>query len=136
MVVGYAALTHPTASRSALPRRDRLVAAVVVEAALRLAAEPTGLDIFHEQRTRPVFRISQPLMQHLHDRKTRIETDEIGEFQRPHRVMRAELHGGVDRLDVPDALIERVDRLVDHRQQDAADDEGRKILRYRNLLSD
>ena len=49
-------------------------------------------------------------------------------------VMRAELHRGVDRLDVPDALIERVDRLVDHRQQDAVDDEGREIFRNRDRL--
>ena len=40
------------------------------------------------------------------------------------------------RLDVADALIERVDRLVDHRQQDAVDDEGGKILRHRDLLAE
>ena len=40
----------------------------------------------------------------------------------------AELHRGVDRLDRADALVERVDRLVDHRQQDAVDDEGREVL--------
>ena len=32
---------------------------------------------------------------------------------------------------VADALVERVDRLVDHRQQDAVDDEGGEILRDR-----
>ena len=32
-------------------------------------------------------------------------------------------------FDGADALIQRVDRLVDHRQQDAVDDEGREILR-------
>ena len=40
----------------------------------------------------------------------------------------AEPHGGVDRLDIPDALIERVHGLVDHREQNAVDDERRKIL--------
>ncbi len=40
-------------------RRHRLVAAVVVEAALRLAAEPAGLDVFHQQRARAVFRVGQ-----------------------------------------------------------------------------
>ncbi len=34
------------------------------------------------------------------------------------------------------ALIERVDRLVDHRQQDAVDDEGREVLRRRRLLAE
>src|SRR5258707_5045299 len=71
-------------SGGALPRRDRLVAAIVVEAALGLAAEPAGLDIFHQQRTRPILGVRQPLVQNLHDRKTGIETDEIGMSPRRH----------------------------------------------------
>ena len=55
-------------------------------------------------------------MQDLHDREAGVEPDEIGEFERPHRVVGAEPHGGVDRLDIADAFIERVNRLVDHRQ--------------------
>src|SRR5690606_16720496 len=35
------------------------LAAIVVETAARLAAEPAGLDIFHEQRAGTVFRVSQ-----------------------------------------------------------------------------
>ena len=42
----------------------------------------------------------------------------------------------VDRLDIADAFVERVDRLVDHRQQDAVDDEGREIFRDRDLLAE
>ncbi len=67
-------------------------------------------------------------MQHLHDRQAGVETDEVGELQRAHRMIGAELHGRVDGIDGADAFIERVDRLVDHRQQDAVDDEGRKIF--------
>ena len=48
----------------------------------------------------------------------------------------AEPHGGVDRFDVPDPLIERVDRLVDHRQQDAVHDERREVLRHRDGLAE
>ena len=47
----------------------------------------------------------------------------------------AQPHGLVDRLHRAHALIERVDRLVDHRQQDAIDDEGGKILRDRDALA-
>ena len=82
------------------------------------------------------FEVRQPLVQHLHDREAGVEPDEIGEFQRTHRMMGAEPHRRVDRLDVADAFIERVDRLVDHRQQDAVDDEGRKIFRDRDLLAE
>ena len=38
----------------------------------------------------------------------------------------AKPHRCVDRLDRADAFVERVDRLVDHRQQNAVDDESRK----------
>ena len=48
--------------------------------------------------------------------------------ERAHRLVGAELHRGVDDLDGADALVERVDRLVDHRHQDAVDDEGREVL--------
>ena len=34
----------------------------------------------------------------------------------------------------PDALVQRVDRLVDHRQQDAVDDEGREIFGHDTVL--
>ena len=119
-----------------LARRHRRLAAVVVEAALGFAAEPAGLDVFHQQRTGPVLGVGQALVQHLHHRQAGIEADEVGELERPHRMVRAEPHRGVDRLDRADAFVQRVDRLVDHRQQDAVDDEGRKILRHRYLLAE
>src|SRR5205809_882738 len=65
------ALTNAGSERtncSNLPRRHRLGAAIVVEAALGLASQPAGLDIFYQQRTGPVFGIREPFMQHLHDR--------------------------------------------------------------------
>ena len=40
----------------------------------------------------------------------------------------AEPHRGVDRLDGTDAFVERVDRLVDHRQEDAVDDECGEVF--------
>src|SRR5258708_39415592 len=39
-----------------------------------------------------------------------------------------EPHRGVDGLDVAHTLIERIDGLVDHRLQDAIDDEGGEVL--------
>src|SRR5713101_9274596 len=91
-----APLPAPTALNGS-PRRDRLVAAIVVEAALGLAAEPAGLDVLYQQRARPILGVRQTLMRHLHDRQTGVEADEIGKFERPHRMVRAELHRGVDR---------------------------------------
>src|SRR6185312_5308991 len=79
-------------SDAPLARRHRLFAAIIIEAALRLAAEPAGLDIFHQQRARPVLRIRQAFIEHLHHRQTGIEADEVGELERPHRMVGAEPH--------------------------------------------
>ncbi|CAD5252737.1 conserved hypothetical protein [Bosea sp. 62] len=117
-----------------LARRNRLFAAIIVKAALGLAAEPAGLDVLHQQRAWPVLRIGETVMQHLHHRQAGVEADEVGKLERAHRMIRAEPHRRVDRLDRADALIERVDGLVDHRQQDAVDDEGREILGDRRRL--
>src|SRR5205085_12220194 len=57
-------------------RRNRLVAAVIVKTALRLAPAPAGFDVFHQERARPVLRARQAPAQHLHDGKARIEHHE------------------------------------------------------------
>jgi len=67
-------------------------------------------------------------MQHLHHRQAGVETDEIGELQGTHRMIGAQAHRRIDRLDGADAFVKRVDRFVDHRQQDTVDDKGRKIF--------
>src|SRR3984893_7207984 len=108
--------------------RHRLLAAVIVETAPALAAEPAGLDVFHQQRAGPVLRIGETLVEHLHHREAGIEPDEIRELERAHRMVGAEPHRRIDCVDRADAFIERVDGLVDHRQQNAVDDEGGKIL--------
>jgi 3-hydroxybutyryl-CoA dehydrogenase len=99
-------------------------------------ADFIGLDIFHQQRTRPVFRIGEPFVEHLHDRQAGIETDEVGQLQRSHRMMGTEPHGGIDCLDRADAFVEGIDRLIDHRQQDAVDDKGRIVFGDRDRLAD
>ena len=43
------------ASFQLLAGRHRLFAAIVIEAAIGFAAQPSGLDIFHQQRAGPVF---------------------------------------------------------------------------------
>src|SRR6516162_4602645 len=125
-----------TKSERVLARRNGLLAAIIVETALGLATEPAGLDIFHEQRTRPVFGIGQSLMQDLHDRQAGVETDEIGKLERTHRMVRAEFHGRIDCFDVPYTLVKGIDFFVDHRQKNPVDDKGGEILRYRDLLAE
>src|SRR5579862_823369 len=78
------------AASAELPRRDGMIPAIIVEAAPRLLAEPAGFDILHQQRAGPVLRIREALVEHLHDRETGIEPDEVGQLQRSHRVIGAE----------------------------------------------
>ncbi len=59
----------------------------------------------------------------------------VREFQRAHRVVRAKPHGFVDGFNRTDALVQRVDGFVDHGQQNAIDDEGRKIFRDGRFLT-
>ena len=63
---------------------------VLVEAAPRLAAEPTRLHVLAEQRTRCVLRVAETLVEHLHDRHTGVEPDQIRERERAHRMVEAE----------------------------------------------
>lgn len=67
-------------------------------------------------------------MKHVHDRKADVETYEIGQFKRPHRMIGAQFQRGVDAFDCADVFVQHVDRFVDHRYQYAVDDEGWKNL--------
>src|SRR5450432_1227815 len=79
--------SNEAARSGRLARRDRLLAAIVVEAAAGFAAQPAGLDVLHQQRTRPVFRIGQALVQDVHDRQNGVEADEVTELERAHRMV-------------------------------------------------
>src|SRR5438477_11908414 len=81
--------TRPTETAKPLPRRLRRVALAIVKPAPGFAAEPPGFDVFYEERAGAVLAVGEPLIQHLHDREARIEPDEIGQFQRSHRVVGA-----------------------------------------------
>ena len=75
-------------------------------------------------------------MQHLHDRDARVEPDQVGERERPHRMREAELRDRVDRLRLGDAFQQRVRGLVDERHQDAVRDEAREVVRLGRLLAE
>ena len=111
-----------------LARLYRCLAPVIIEPALRLAAQPTGFDIFGQQRAGAIFCIRQPVMQNVHNGKAGVQTNKVRKLQWPHRMVRPQLHRTVDRLDVADPFVKRIDRLVDHWHQDAVHDEGGKIL--------
>src|SRR5262249_54311869 len=74
-----------------LYRRD-LLCLVVVKPLPGLAAEAAGVDHLFQKRGGPVFRVVEALVEDLHHRQHRVETDQIGECQGSDRVIAAELH--------------------------------------------
>src|SRR5260370_42037109 len=68
---------------------------IPVKTALRLPSQPAGVDVLAEDGRRPVLVLAQALVQHFRDVEAGVEADEIGQRQRPHRHVGAQLHGGV-----------------------------------------
>src|SRR6185369_1039521 len=85
--------------------------AVSVKTLPGLAAKMAGIDHFLQQGGRTVFRVVEAFVEDLHHRQHRVEPDEIGQRQRPDRMVAAELHAGVDLFRRRDPLLESEDRL-------------------------
>jgi hypothetical protein len=96
--------------------------------AAALPAEVPGSDHAAEQGTRSILRIAEALVQHVEDSQAHVQSDEVREGERAHRVVHAELHDRVDGLGRADALHHREDRLVDHRHEDAVGDEAGVVV--------
>jgi hypothetical protein len=76
-------------------------------------------------------------VQHLEDVEAGVEADEVGERQRAHRVVHAELHHLVDAPPwSPTPSITAVAGLVDHRHQDAVGDEPGEVVRLHRHLAE
>ena len=97
---------------------------IIIEADTGLDAESLAADHLAEQRACRILVVTRILEDDIHDRKADVQTDEIAEFQRAHRVVAAELHSIVDAFDVSYAGVKDVDRLIDHGDEDPVDYES------------
>src|SRR6267142_6104 len=122
-------------SRASSTTCSRTSVAVDIEPLPRFSAELSFGDHFLEQRRRPVLLLVEPVLQHLHDGEAHVEADQIGERQRPERVIHAELHHLIDRFRSRDALVYAEDRFVDHRHQHAVRHESRRVIHFNRSLS-
>src|SRR5262245_33345955 len=86
---------------------------VLVETAHHLLAEPARRDVLAQQRARPVLVVTELAMQHLGDREAGVEADQIGELERPHRMIEAELDTGIDIARGAQAFIEPIASFVE-----------------------
>ena len=115
-------LPEPAAARSrsrSSARRNGLRTRIVVESPADLAAEPAGLDILNQQRRGPELGIAGRAVKHPDDLEAGIEPDEVRQLQRSHRVICTKAHRCINRFNRPNALIKRVNRLIDHWQKNA-----------------
>ena len=71
---------------------------VRVEPAPALPAEPPGSDHFLQLGRRPIFRVVEVGVEHVHHGEQDVETDHVGQRERSDRMVAAELHAVVDLL--------------------------------------
>src|SRR6266478_1262249 len=114
-------------SRASSTTCSRMSVAVDIEPRTRLAAQPSRRDHLCQEPRRRIL-VTQALLQHLHDRETHVETDEIGEREGPERMLHAQLHHRIDALRGGDTILHAEDRLVDHWHQHAIGDEPWRVL--------
>ena len=90
--------------------------------------QPAHLHVPAKQRAGSEFWVAQVLMQHLANGEDRVQTDPIGERQRADRMIGPGRHREIDGVRRRDPFLQQEDRFVDHRHEDAVDDEARRVL--------
>src|SRR5262245_704574 len=109
----WAAGAPPLRMRSSFPRTPAPSTGLVgIETALGLHPEVAGLDALGDLEARLVVRRAELAVQRVEDRPDHVEPHQVGQCERAHRVVAAELHALVDRLRVGHALLQRGGRLV------------------------
>ena len=101
--------------------------AVVVKAAAGLATEPPRGHVHLEHVGGSVLVVAELAMEHFGDRQAGVQADQVGQRQRPHRVVEPELDPGVDVLGRAQVFLQREASLVDQRNEDPVDDEARAV---------
>src|SRR5678809_1449870 len=84
-----------------------------IESTLRLPSSPPCRNVLPKEGARAVLGIAMALLQHFEDRDAGVQPDQVGQRQRPHRMIHAELHHGIDGLGAADTFHEAVHSLVD-----------------------
>src|SRR6266566_2756243 len=119
---------------------SRCSVAVSIKPLPRFPSQPSRCNHLLEQWRGAVFVLAEPVLKDFHDRKTDVETDEIGERKWPERMVHTQLHDLIYRFRCADAFLHAKDRLVDHRHQHAVRHEPRRVVdldrRLAQLLCD
>src|SRR5256885_7854850 len=97
-------------SRASWATWSRMSVAVDIESHTRFSAEPPRRDHLLQQPGRPIFPIGKAFDHHVENREADVEPDQVGERQRPERMLHAERHHLIDRLGRGDAFLHAQDR--------------------------
>src|SRR5207244_1490244 len=65
---------------------------IAIKAAAGFAAQPAGGDVFLEEWAGAIFGIAEAFEQDIQYVHADVEPDEVGEFERAHRMVHAQLH--------------------------------------------
>ena len=107
-----------------------------METATRLLAQKSGGDEIRQHLRRLELLVPESLVENDHDPETDVEADEVGELERTHRVVEADLRSSVDVLGRADALGEGPHRLGQERHQHPVDEKARPVGRHDDLLAE
>src|SRR6266853_3370614 len=123
-------------SRASCATWSRTSVAVDIEPHTRFSAEPPRRDHLLEEPGGPVLGIGKAFDHHLENREADVEPDQIGDGQRPKRMLHAERHHLIDRFGCCDAFLHAQDRLVDHRHQHAIRHEAGRVVHFDGRLAE
>ena len=109
---------------------------VDAEASPGLAAEVAGRHQVLEQRGRREARLAELEVQGALDRQRHVETDDVEQLERTHRLAAADLHRVVDVVGSRVVRLEHLDRVVEVREQQCVDDEACAVAAGDRVLAD
>jgi len=95
-----------------------------------------GHDHAFEQRRRSVARLPKLLEHDVRHEHRRVESDEVEQRERAHRIAAAELHRLVDVLQRREPALVDADGIEEIRHEQTIDDERRRVLRLHGNLAD
>ena len=91
---------------------------VLVEAFARLTAKLAAANHLSKKRLRTVLRVTSLRLKYFHDSQNNVQTYQVAQFKRSHRMVSTQLHSGIDTLYRSLALSLDTDSFVDHRDED------------------
>ena len=116
---------------------DRAVGPLVgVEAAAGLATQQAGGDHLLEDRGRRVQAVAALAVHRLEDLVRRVETDQVEQRQRAHRVAAAEAHGRVDVLAGGVLALVHRHRVVEVAEEQRVGDEAGLVAAHDRVLAE